>query len=318
MSGHAPSVAIACQGGGSHTAFTAGALKRLLPAVDANYELVGLSGTSGGALCAVTAWYGLLSAGPDRAADMLDDVWCDVAAADPGEFLVNESLVWRSRLQQLMFPIPEVSPYAVPGNAGQDWYLDLLDRHIDFDDFDSLAAATPPHVTIGAVDLNSGKFETFSDDAITPETVLASAAYPLLYEAVEMNDHWHWDGLFSQNPPVKEFLTSERPKPDELWVIQIEPQTYDGVPTSLAEITDRRQELSGNISLNQELDFIETVNDWVRAGYLPDEYRHVEIRHLRLARKHTPSSKVDRDPRFIEDLLERGEREADDFLNRIA
>jgi len=148
--------------------------------------------------------------------------------------------------------------------------------------------------------------------------VLASAAYPLLYEAVEMNDHWHWDGLFSQNPPVKEFLTSERPKPDELWVIQIEPQTYDGVPTSLAEITDRRQELSGNISLNQELDFIETVNDWVRAGYLPDEYRHVEIRHLRLARKHTPSSKVDRDPRFIEDLLERGEREADDFLNRIA
>ncbi len=46
-----------------------------------------------------------------------------------------------------------------------------LDRHIDFDDFDSLAAATPPHVTIGAVDLNSGKFETFSDDAITPETV---------------------------------------------------------------------------------------------------------------------------------------------------
>jgi len=310
-------VAIACQGGGSHTAFTAGALKRLLPAVDADYDLVGLSGTSGGALCAVTAWYGLLSDGPDRAATLLDEVWCDVAASTPFEFLLNESLVWRSRLRQLMVPVPDFSPYAIPGNAGHDWYLDLLDRHIDFGDFDSLAAEAPPHVTVGAVDLNSGAFETFTDDAITPETVLASAAHPLLYEAVELNDHWHWDGLFSQNPPVKEFLTSERPKPDELWVVQIEPQTYDGVPTSLAEITDRRQELSGNISLNQELDFIEKVNEWVDAGYLPDDYKHVEIRHLRLDRDDTPSSKLDRDPRFIEALLESGERAAGDFLDRL-
>ncbi|SDW73946.1 NTE family protein [Haloarcula vallismortis] len=55
MSTQGPSVAIACQGGGSHSAFTAGALQRLLPAVDAEHNLVGLSGTSGGALCAVTA-----------------------------------------------------------------------------------------------------------------------------------------------------------------------------------------------------------------------------------------------------------------------
>src|SRR5829696_5517751 len=42
-------VAIACQGGGSHTAFTAGVLKRLLGAEElAGYEVVGLSGTSGG------------------------------------------------------------------------------------------------------------------------------------------------------------------------------------------------------------------------------------------------------------------------------
>ena len=44
-------VAIACQGGGSHTAFTAGVLKRLLGAHElAGFEVVGLSGTSGGAV----------------------------------------------------------------------------------------------------------------------------------------------------------------------------------------------------------------------------------------------------------------------------
>ena len=41
-------VAIACQGGGSHTAFTAGVLRTLLPELaDSDYRLVGLSGTSG-------------------------------------------------------------------------------------------------------------------------------------------------------------------------------------------------------------------------------------------------------------------------------
>src|SRR5512133_1126041 len=43
-------VAIACQGGGSHTAFTGGVLQRLL--VDGNHRVVALSGTSGGAVCA--------------------------------------------------------------------------------------------------------------------------------------------------------------------------------------------------------------------------------------------------------------------------
>ena len=66
-------VAIACQGG-SHTAFTAGALKRLL--ADDRYEVVALSGTSGGAICAFLAWYTLVrssgSGTAKRAAELLD------------------------------------------------------------------------------------------------------------------------------------------------------------------------------------------------------------------------------------------------------
>ncbi len=57
-------VAIACQGGGSHTAFTAGVLKKLLRTEELErYEVVGLSGTSGGAGCALLAWHDLLRIG---------------------------------------------------------------------------------------------------------------------------------------------------------------------------------------------------------------------------------------------------------------
>ena len=52
--GRCARVAIACQGGGSHTAFTAGVLRRLFDSDDiARYDVVGLSGTSGGAVCAL-------------------------------------------------------------------------------------------------------------------------------------------------------------------------------------------------------------------------------------------------------------------------
>jgi len=54
-------IVIACQGGGSHTAFTGGVLQTLLSALDrSRYRIAGLSGTSGGALCAAIAWFGLL------------------------------------------------------------------------------------------------------------------------------------------------------------------------------------------------------------------------------------------------------------------
>jgi len=45
-------IAIACQGGGSQTAFTAGVLKALCEAhLQDEFDFVSISGTSGGALC---------------------------------------------------------------------------------------------------------------------------------------------------------------------------------------------------------------------------------------------------------------------------
>ena len=71
-------VAIACQGGGSHTAFTAGVLKKLLKEKGEgrrDYELVALSGTSGGAICALLTWYELLTNDTIRAVELLNSFW---------------------------------------------------------------------------------------------------------------------------------------------------------------------------------------------------------------------------------------------------
>lgn len=70
-------IAIACQGGGSHTAFTAGVLKQLFENWDENHELVGISGTSGGAFNALAAWYGLVTGDEYTAAEIVIELGRD-------------------------------------------------------------------------------------------------------------------------------------------------------------------------------------------------------------------------------------------------
>jgi NTE family protein len=85
-------VAIACQGGGSHTAFTAGVLKKLLMEKAEgkhDFEVVALSGTSGGAVCALLTWYGLLINDTNRAVELLDSFWRDNSASSLQDRLVR-------------------------------------------------------------------------------------------------------------------------------------------------------------------------------------------------------------------------------------
>ena len=312
-------VAIACQGGGSHTAFTAGVLKELLREWDDECELVGISGTSGGAFNALATWYGLVTADAERSIDLLDAIWDDLSASDLSDQFVNEFVVGLSRLASAGVPMFEVSPYDVPGaEVGKDAIRETLERYIDFGEIPDLCRRNVPELVVGTVNVNAGSFETFTNEDVTPEAVLASAAVPNLFEAVEIDGHYHWDGLFSQNPPIDDLMSVEASrKPDEVWVIQINPQVREGEPSSLEEIADRRNELSGNISLNQELRVIERVNDWVDQGYLPEsEFKRTEIHRIEMGETYHCSTKVDRRPSFVRELMELGEQRAAEFGER--
>ena len=318
-------VVIACQGGGSHTAFTAGVLKRLLGAKElTGYQVAGLSGTSGGAVCALLAWYALLDDDPVSAGRLLDRFWADNSARDPMDMLVNTWVQWAGAWQDLGGALPAVSPYHWPASvAGADQFRAMLGRQVDFGRIHMDSAGLHPVLLIGAVDVLSGRFQTFNSrrDRITADTVLASAAIPNLFRAVRLEDGTYWDGLFSQNPPVRELLDAG---PDELWVIQINPRQRDTEPTTLAEIADRRNELSGNLSLYQELAFIEKIDQLLEAGLLQagGKYKQVVVRVIELSRHSLPgaraASKLNRDPLFIQNLIAHGEQQAGEFLAALA
>lgn len=132
--------------------------------------------------------------------------------------------------------------------------------------------------------------------------------------AVHTNGGVYWDGLFSQNPPVRELPDAE-PKPNEIWVIQINPEKSKSEPKTMPQITDRRNELSGNLSLYQETYFIKTINRLVEGGSLSGaKHEVIDIKWIQMLRNLDTASKLNRDPSFIQEMMAHGEEQAEKFL----
>ena len=305
-------VGIACQGGGSHTAFTAGALQRLL---DSDHRVTALSGTSGGAVCALLTWVGLRSGGPAEASRLLERFWRANSTTSVSDRIANAWLVGLARLEGHV-ALPVLSPYSYPEFA-RAALTDLLTRHVDTQTLIQLQEAPgdeAPLLVIGAVDVATGAHRSFSSRRreITLNAVLASAAVPPLFRAVHEGGSYYWDGLFSHNPPVRELPDAGV---EEIWVIRVNPRARLREPRTVADIADRRNELAGNLSLEQDLYFIQKVNEWARR--LGPPYRHIEVREIALDLDLDLPSKLDRRPAFINRLLEEGRNAAERFLARL-
>jgi predicted acylesterase/phospholipase RssA len=210
-----------------------------------------------------------------------------------------------------------------------------------------------PQLLIGAVDVESGAFTAFSserapeDAGISLEAVQASASLPWLFEATiiegidaatqEKHARPYWDGLFSQNPPIKNFMSGlldEEKKPDGVWVLQINQDQFDfnkhivdehAKPVLGNEIWHRRDALSGNLSLNQEISFIEAVNRRLdEPGQVGrEDDKAVEVARIvmdpaavaaAVLRELGVYSKFDRDPLLKDALWDHGLQQAAHFL----
>ena len=346
-------IAIACQGGGSQCAFIAGALKALFEQdIHHRFNIVGLSGTSGGALTAALAWVGLLKQAhgdPSPIEDRIIAFWRDLSAQTPQEMILDRIGVQLVRLTEAgLLPSFANSPsslrfqlsaQAASSLIGRPAFTDLralLVKHLQFEDLPSLVEPDSPALLVGAADVLEGTFKIFSSvhGEIKVESLLASAAIPNLFPAVWVDGHAYWDGIFSSNPPVSSFL--QRPfmgkamPPEEIWIIQVNASQYKSVPEDPSEIFDRRNHLAGNLSLRHELRFIEVVNFLLDEGALTDHFRarfgldtteHIKVRFLRMSDELQKSldypSKLSRQPHHISALIADGEAQANAFLSNM-
>jgi NTE family protein len=348
-------IAIACQGGGSQTAFTAGVLSSFFEnEVHLKKKIVGLSGTSGGAICASLAWFGLLKAaqGDDTPIQKrIIDFWEDIIAKLPPEAFFDKLVAEMMRLvDKGVLPHYETSPESpftqmlmsnLSSAMPRKFFTDLkaaLEEHIDFEELPTLVKPDSPVLIVGAADVCSGQLKKFNSrlGEIQVESILASAAVPSLFPAVQIGDHYYWDGLFSDNPPMKElvrgiFVGAEN-MPDELWVIQINPNEVKSVPKTSAESIDRRNQMEGNVSLMQNLEFIEFYN-WLLTEKLVDQKalvakfgtsrtKPVTVRFVHISPELQSTldyvSKLSRQPAKIHELIEDGKKQGQNFLESLS
>jgi NTE family protein len=308
---NAKKVAVACQGGGMHGAFTVGVLTEILHAYDQKkFDLVGLSGTSAGALSALMVWYGLApkmqgASGVQAAIDQVNQAWEDfVAQPNTVETLLNRFTYQAFKAEEREIPWFGISPKVFGLNPYGAGYGALMARlpslgvrteYFDFDAF--LENACPNFATIdwqkvdkrlligasevvrgfetvfdslvntGAVAANMGMFHARSywrqQLPLSLAGVAASGTLPVFREAQEIRQNrerfFYWDGLYSNNPPMREFFSGPKDYeyfPDEIWIVRINPQEWPDPPDNNADIQDRQNELMGNLSLHKELDLV--------------------------------------------------------------
>lgn len=165
-------VAIACQGGGTHTAFTAGVLKKLLAEKRGGYEVVALSGTSGGAICALLAWYALLKDDEadtgEKAAELLDSFWKrDISARSFDARVLNNSIVWLNRASEATIGVPVSNPYHLPHYPFSPAYWQnelrrMIEKNVSFEEIDEeLVRPSSPKLFVSAVEALTGEFQVF-------------------------------------------------------------------------------------------------------------------------------------------------------------
>ncbi len=313
---------LALQGGGSHGAFTWGVLDRLLEA-DC-FEFDGIVGTSAGAMNAAALAYGLKVGGPDKARECLASYWelmMTTASFAPWPSVMDRMIGDGNIAYSPMFMLGDsmarmLSPYQLnPMNFNP--IQPTIDKVVNFDTLRELKD-TGPKLFLCATNVMTGRVKVFSGDALSVNAVLASACLPFMYQAVEIDGEFYWDGGYMGNPPLFPIF-HECDSPDVL-VVQIASLGLSEVPKTATAIYDRINSLSFNAGLMREMRMVHFVNDLVKKGVddggrLKEAFIHTIDAEDTMS-KFSASSQANLDRNFISGLFELGRIKAGEFLEQ--
>jgi NTE family protein len=315
-------VALALRGGGSHGAFTWGVLDRMLE--DETIEIIGITGTSAGAMNAVVLADGMVRGGPERARKELRQFWEAIGKMVgfnsfliwpmSGETAASTPLEYNPLYMAFAMLSRNLSPYDLnPLN-----YNPLRDLLSELIDFDGLRAQKSFEVMICATNIRTAMRRLFHNADISVDAVLASACLPQMMSAVEIDGESYWDGGFTGNPAVTGLLR-RLPKCD-LIVVRIDPVHRDVVPRRPADIIDRLLEVSFNSTFWLELSALGFLSKLIEEGHLDrarfGRFLFHAIEASSLMEKLPASSKANNYPAMLEYLFNLGRQTADAWFAR--
>ena len=242
-------IGLVLQGGGALGSYQAGVYEAL---ASSEYLPDWVAGISIGAINAAI----IAGNTPENRQTRLRSFWDEITAHTSlwPSALGGPLAVWQqksSALTALMFGQPG---FFTPRTL-QDWlspgtlvsYYDTsalkgtLERLVDFDRINN---AKDVRLSVGAVNVRTGKFAYFDSATITirPEHVMASGALPPGFPPVEIDGEHYWDGGLYSNTPLQ-YVLDYLPRRSRL-TFQVDVfQAQGRLPSNLDEVNERDKDI---------------------------------------------------------------------------
>lgn len=252
------------QGGGALGAFECGVIRAMEE--EGIYPGI-VGGISVGALNGA-----IVAANPRHAFQALDAFWNDLAL-DTGlmasPYLANGFAIWRAmtlgvpaffRPRWLSPPVRgEVLPLQWTSFYDTAPLKDLLGKYVDF----ARLAESPVRLFVGAVDVELGQLEFFDTrvDRLTPEHIVASCSLPPVFRWTTINGRHYWDGGIISNSPLEHVLSTCGADNKEVVIVDLFPGRRP-LPTNLAEVVTRRDEIIYGERIRNDAELRELVHDY--------------------------------------------------------
>ncbi|HVP84020.1 MAG TPA: patatin-like phospholipase family protein [Rhizomicrobium sp.] len=251
-------VALVLQGGGALGAYQAGVCEAL---AEAGIQPDWLAGISIGAINAV------IVAGnpPKKRVERLHEFWTEVTAegvtpsARKADLSISSGNTVRRAFNMLsagrtllhgsrgFFSARPFAPWLEPpGTSAATSFYDTsaLRRTLErLTDFDRVNAGLT-RLSVGAVNVRTGNFVCFdtTTHSIRAEHIIASAALPPAFPAIEIDGEYYWDGGIVSNTPLQ-WIVNSQPRRDTL-AFQVDLWSEQGeVPSDMFEVITREKEI---------------------------------------------------------------------------
>lgn len=322
------------QGGGSHGAFTWGVLDVLLQ--DPRIHIEGISGTSAGAMNAVALAHGFAktqgrsrATAHEAARESLSDFWNGIVAmgalsqaqrapfdlmfgltgmdsSPTGQWADAMARAWSGTMSPYQSNPLDINPLK-----------DFVERQIDFE---RLATFEDLKVFVVATCVSTGKAEVFAGQRLTANSVMASACLPMMFQAVEIDGEYYWDGGYAGNPAIHPLIYQCDSR--DILLVQINPIRRNKLPTSAVEIMDRLNEITFNAALIAEIRAIDFVKRLIKEGKLnPAHFKDVLLHRIdggEVLEQLGAATKLSTDATLIHALRDLGQSHARQWLSEHA
>lgn len=254
------------QGGGSHAAIAWGVLDYLLE--DGRLDIEGISATGSGSMNAIVLADGMLHQDRDHARQALHDFWTQISNAQkPFQLQSLFNIPWLNTDKYSPAHSPAYlyfdfmthifSPYQFnPFNMNP--LKDILEKSIDFE---ALKAQSEIKLFISATNVKTCKVKIFTNQELSTDAILASACLPTIFQAVEIDGQYYWNGGYIGNPAIFPLIYHCDSK--DVLIVHITPIRRPGLPKTPSEILNRINEISFNSSLMREMRAIAFVSDLI-------------------------------------------------------